>query len=75
MNKEDKYSHLAPMDPIVCKFSPYLCHSTQSIVIKEGNNNCIVWDGLTIVKPTNIVMNQITPVAQESLVTFGHVKL
>ena len=26
-------------------------------------------------KPTNIVMNQITPVAQESPVTFGHVKL
>jgi hypothetical protein len=26
MNKEDRYSHLVPMDPILCKFSPYLCH-------------------------------------------------
>jgi hypothetical protein len=33
MNKEDRYSHLVPMDPILCKFSPYLCHTTQSIVI------------------------------------------
>ena len=36
MNKEDRYSHLVPMDPILCKFSPYLRHTTQSIVIKEG---------------------------------------
>ena len=75
MNKEDRYSHLVPMDPILCKFSPYLCHTTQSIVIKEGKNNHIVWDGLTVMKPTDIVMNQITPVDQESPVTVGHVKL
>ncbi len=75
MNKEDRYSHLVPIDPILCKFSPYLCHTTQSIVIKEGKNDHIVWDGSTVLKPANIVMNQITPVDQESPVTFGHVKL
>jgi hypothetical protein len=36
MNKEDRYSHLVPMDLIICKFSPYLCHTTQSIVIKKA---------------------------------------
>jgi hypothetical protein len=36
MNKEDRYSHLVPIDPIICKFSPYLCHTNQSIVIKKG---------------------------------------
>ena len=50
-------------------------HATQSMVIKEGENYPIVWDGLTVMKPTNIVMNQITPVARESTATFGHVKL
>ena len=75
MNKEDRYSHLVPMDPILCKFSPYLCHTTQSIVKKEGKNDRIVWDGPTVLKPIDIVMNQITPVDQESPVTFGHVKL
>ncbi len=76
MNKEDRYSHLVPMDPILCKFLPYLCHTTQSIVIKKGNkNNRVVWDGSLVLKPTDIVMNQITPVDQELPVTFGHVKL
>ena len=55
-------------------FSPYLCHITQSIVIKEGKNDRIVWDGSTVMKPTDIVMIQITPVDQESPATFGHVK-
>ena len=75
MNKVDRYSHLVPMDLILCKFSPYLHHITQSIIIKEGKNNRIVWDGSTVLKPTDIVMNQVTPVAQESPVTFGHVKI
>ncbi len=75
MNKEDRYSHLVPMDPILCKLSPYLRHTTQSIVIKEGKNDRIVWDGSTVLKPSDIVMNQITPIAQESPITFGHVKL
>ncbi len=75
MNKEDRYSHLVQMDSILCKLSPYLCHTTQSIVIKEGKNDRIVWDGSTVLKPSDIVMNQIMPIAQESPITFGHVKL
>jgi hypothetical protein len=62
------------MDPLLCKLSPYLCHTTQSIVIKDRKNNCIVWDGLTVTRPTDIVMNQVTPVTNEAPVTFGHVK-
>jgi hypothetical protein len=74
MNKEDRYSHLVPMDPLLCNLSPYLRHTMQSIVIKDGKNDCIVWDGSTVTRPTDIVMNQVTPVAQEAPVTFGHVK-
>jgi hypothetical protein len=74
MNKEDCYSHLVPMDPLLYKLSPYLCHTMQSIVTKDGKNNCIVWDGGTVTRPTDIVMNQVTPVAQEVPVTFGYVK-
>ncbi len=47
MNKEDRYSHLAMMDQFCCKLSPYQCHTTQSIVIKDDKNNRIVWDGST----------------------------
>jgi hypothetical protein len=74
MNKEDRYSHLVPMDPLLCKLSPYVHHTTQNIVIKDGKNDRIVWDGLTVTRPTDIVMNQVTPVAQEAPVTFDHVK-
>jgi hypothetical protein len=62
------------MDLLLCKLSPYLHHTTQSIVIKDGKNNCIVWDGSTVTRPTDIVMNQVTPVAKEAPVRFGHVK-
>jgi hypothetical protein len=74
MDKEDCCSHLVPMDPLICKLFPYLRHTTQSIVIKDGKNDRIVWDGLTVTRLTDIVMNQVTLVAQEAPVTFGHVK-
>jgi hypothetical protein len=74
MNKEDCYRHLVPMDPLLCKLSPYLCHTMQSIVIKDGKSNRIVWDGSTVTQLTDIMMNQVTPVAQEAPVTFVHVK-
>ena len=59
MNKEDRYSHLVPMDPLLCKLSPYLRHTMQSIVIKEGKSDRIVWDGSTVIRPTDVVMNAI----------------
>jgi hypothetical protein len=62
------------MDLLICKLSPYLCHTMQSIVIKDGKIDHIVWDGSTVTLPTDIVMNQVTPVAKEAPVTFGHVK-
>ncbi len=74
MNKEDLYSHLVPMDPLLCKLSPYLRHTMQSIAIKDGKNDHIVWDGSTVTQPTDIVMNQVTPVTKKAPVTFGHVK-
>ena len=59
------------MDPLFCQLSPHLCHTTQRIVIKDAKNDGSVWDGTW---PTDIVMNQVTPVAQEAPVMFGHVK-
>jgi hypothetical protein len=75
MNKEDRYSHLIALDEIMCRFSPYCCHTTQTMVIKAGKNNRLCWDGSTTIKTTNIVMNQVTPLLREAPVTFGHVKM
>jgi hypothetical protein len=75
MNKEDQHSHLIPLDEIMCPFSPYCRHTTQTMVIKAGKNNRLCWDGPTTIKPTDIVMNQVTPVIHEAPITFGHVKM
>jgi hypothetical protein len=39
MNKEDRYSHLIPLDEIMCRFSQYCCHTTQTMVIKQGKSD------------------------------------
>jgi hypothetical protein len=75
MNKEERRSHLIPLDEIMCHFSPYCRHTTQTMAIKAGKNKHLCWDGLTTIKPTNIVMNQVTPVIREAPITFGHVKM
>ena len=39
MNNEDRYSHLIPLDEIMCRFSPYCCRTTQTMVIKAGKSD------------------------------------
>ncbi len=63
MNKEDRYSHVIPLDILICLLSPYLRHTMQNMVLKEGKNPCLCYDASTTKKPTDIIMNQITPVA------------
>ncbi len=75
MNKEDRYSHLIPLDEIMCRFSPYCCHTTQTMVINAGKSDHLCWDGSTTIKLTDIVMNQVTPITPEAPITFGHVKM
>ncbi len=57
MNKEDRYSHLIPLDKNMCRFSPYCCHTTQTMVIKAEKNDRLCWDGSNTIKPINLVMN------------------
>jgi hypothetical protein len=75
MNKEDRYSHLVPIDEDICRVSAYLHHTTQTVVMKPGKNDRLVWDGTTTLLALDIVMNQVTPVNREAPITFGHVKI
>jgi hypothetical protein len=75
MNKEDRYSHLIPLDEIMCCFSPYCHHTTQTMLIKAGKSDRLCWDGSTTIKPTDIVMNQVIPITREAPITFGHVEI
>ncbi len=75
MNKEDRYSHLIPLDEIMCCFSPYCCHTTQTMVIKAGKSDCLCWDGSTTSKPTDIVMNHVPPLTRKAPINIRHVKM
>jgi len=75
MNKEDRYSHLVPIDEDTCRVSAYLRHTIQTVVMKPGKNDPLVWDGTTAFLALDIVMNQVTPVNCEAPITFGHVKI
>jgi hypothetical protein len=75
MNKEDRYSHLMPIDKDICPASAYLRHTIQTVVMMPGKNDCLVWDGTTTLLALDIVMNQVTPVNREAPITFGHVKI
>ncbi len=57
MNKEDRYSHIVSLDILICLLSPYLRHTMQTMVLKEGKNPCLCYDASTTKKPTDIVMN------------------
>ena len=72
MNKEDRYSHVHPLDSTIFTFSPYCCHTTQTLVIKPGKSNWLCYDATATKLPTDIVMNQVTPVNWEAPITFGH---
>jgi hypothetical protein len=45
------------------------------MVIKEGKNPCLCYDASRTKKPTDIVMNQVTPTAQEAPITFEKVQI
>jgi hypothetical protein len=75
MNKEDQYSPLMPINEDICRASAYLHHTIQTVVIKPGKNNHLVWNETTILLALDIVMNQVTPVTREAPVTFGDIKI
>ena len=75
MNKEDRYSHVLPLDKLICLFSANCRHTNQTLVIKQGNNDPLAFDASTARLPTNIVLNQVTPMANEAPITFGAAKM
>lgn len=74
LNKEDKYSHLLPTAPWVPHFSPFARHTSQGMVIKEGKNPRVVWDGSTKREALDTVLNEVTTTELEAAITFGQAK-
>jgi hypothetical protein len=74
INKEEHYSHILPMHEMICKLSPYVRHTSQGMVVKEGKNPHVVWDGSTKISPLDVVMKEVTSTTYEAKVTFGNTK-
>jgi hypothetical protein len=64
-----------PINEDICRASTYLRHTIQTVIMKPGKNDGIVWDGATILLALDIVVNQVTRVTCEAPITFGHVKI
>ena len=75
INKEDRYSHLLPLYLWVHFLGENFRHNSQGLVIEEGKNLRLVWDGSTMYTPMDIVMNNMTPTEEEAEVTFRLVKI
>jgi hypothetical protein len=74
MNKEDWYS-LIVLGIQICLLSPYLMHTTQTMVLKEGKTPHLCYNASKTKKPPDNIMNHITLVAWEAPITFGRVKI
>ena len=71
INKEDKNSHLIPLDEDLAYFSPFCRHTPQGAIDKAGKSFRIVWDGSTKQRYNDVVLNDVTPTEKEAPVTFG----
>ena len=74
MNKLERNSQVIPIKRWVLYFSPYLRHTPQSMVLKEGKKPRLVWDGSTKFTPFDVVLNEITPTEFEAVIDFGTTK-
>jgi hypothetical protein len=70
MNNEDRYSHVDPLDILICLLSPYLRHTTPTMVIKENKYPRLCYNASTGRKPTNIVMNQVAQLHERHQLPF-----
>jgi hypothetical protein len=71
MNKEEKHSHIIPLNPWVLYFSPFCRSTPQGIQRKDPR---IIWDGSTKDTPEQIVLNEVTPTDTEAPINFGKAK-
>ena len=75
LKKEERYIHVAPFPSWVARFSWTAHHVPQGMVMKEGKNPRLVWDGTAKRDAKDEMMNDITPISSEAPITFGSTKM
>ena len=73
LNKEKRNHHVITFMQWVVRASPYAHHVPQTIIVKEGKKDRLVWDRKTKMAPHEITMNEMTDTTNEAKITFGYV--
>lgn len=71
MNKEEKFSHVVPLEQYILEASPYMRATPQIIVQKPGKDDRVAWNGTGKRTADDFAMNDVTPTDNEAEVTFG----
>ena len=66
---------MAPFPSWLAQFAWTAHHVPQGMIIKQGKYPRLVWDGTTKRQPSDIMMNDITPINKEAPITFGSMKI
>ena len=74
MNKEEKNSHVLPLFSWLMRFLPHAHHVPQALVIKDGKEPRLVWDGTKRHAWWSTPMNDLTSGENEPRISFGKVK-
>ena len=73
LNKKERNHHVIPFMRWVVRASPYAHHVPQTIIVKEGKKNWLVWDGKIKMAPHDITMNEMIDTTNEAEITFGYI--
>lgn len=73
MNKEEKNSHIVPVNDYFCRFSPNCQHIPQGLNQRKGKLRLIT-DGSTKQLADDIILNEMCPIDGEPKITFGFTK-
>lgn len=73
LNKEERNSHLIPFPRYLVRASSVAHHVPQAIIIKPGKKDRLVWDGSTKKYAQEVTMNEVTPIIDEAIITFGYI--
>ena len=71
MNKEERNSHLFPVSSFLCRFMSKVSNIPQAIIIKEGKNDRLVWDGSFRLRWQFLSINDLTDMEHEPTITYG----
>eukprot|EP00956_Cyclotella_meneghiniana_P044908 scaffold342465_cov169-Cyclotella_meneghiniana.AAC.1 len=73
VNKEDRNSHIIPVDMSICRFSAYCQPVPQTANTKKPELR-ICWDGSRKMTPDDVIMNEDVDMEKEPEITFGDTK-